>query len=285
MAFLRPDKLFAERKWKLPQGNRRSPKVKARIVLLVIILGLASCSKKPEVVEGPLTRELLQRHIDYLGSIRYSSDGTGKIGRSPNQVSSKFYWKFEDVIEIKQQTSTRAEILVRVKGHQTRLERRRGRRGTVRIESGHATRSAIWKLSRSSPDDFWRIDEPYRILKLKTGPYVEPGKSETLVSIAKPVSMPEEPVTSEPPIPAPPPEPQVEPLEAIEDVAPELNMLKTQLTSLQNELTLDQALDYPDTVVLITGHEMECAILDETETSIRIKTSSGTATMPGCSSP
>ena len=258
--------------------------MKARIVLFVIILILASCSKKPEVVEGPLTRELLQRHIDYLGSIRYSSDSSGKIGRSTNQVSSHYYWKFEDVIEIKQQTSISAEILVRVKGHQTRLERRRGRRGTTRIEYGHATRSATWKLSRSSPDDFWRIDEPYRVLKLKTGPYVEPAESEKLVPIAKPVSAPEEPETSEPPIPSPPPEPrvepQVEPLEEIEDVTPELNMLKTQLASLRDELTVDQALDYPDTVVTKTGHEMECDILDETETSIRIKTSSGTASMP-----
>jgi len=109
------------------------------------------------------------------------------------------------------------------------------------------------------------------------------GESEEPVPITKPVSAPEEPEMAEPLVksspPEPPVEPQPEPLRKIRDVTSELNTLKTQLASLEGKLAAEEAFGYPDTVVLTTGREMECEILDETETSIRIKTSSGTASM------
>ena len=59
----------------------------------------------------------------------------------------------------------------------------------------------------------------------------------------------------------------------------ESEKLKIDLASLEAELRDKRALLFPDAVVLTTGAEIECEIIEETNDSVRIKTSTGTATM------
>jgi len=71
-------------------------------------------------------------------------------------------------------------------------------------------------------------------------------------------------------------------MQPAESKAPQMSeseKLKIDLASLEAELRDKRALLFPDAVVLTTGAEIECEIIEETNDSVRIKTSTGTATM------
>lgn len=123
---------------------------------LFIILSLSGCSKGPEVVDGPLTVEILQRHLVDRGPIRYSEDD--------------YYWKCEGVESIPEQSSARATVEVRESGFRSKHGKK-----TVwspfrtRVQYGETSRTTMYELTRKSSDDFWRVDHCNWVLKLKTG--------------------------------------------------------------------------------------------------------------------
>ena len=59
----------------------------------------------------------------------------------------------------------------------------------------------------------------------------------------------------------------------------ELEKLEKALASVEAQLSAKENLIFPDTIVLKTGKEVKCEILDETDDFVRIKTSRGSANM------
>lgn len=161
----------------------------------VLILVLASCSRAPETADGPLTRELLQRHIVDRGPVRY-------------RTVNDYCWTAEEVESIIDETSTSATVKVRESGYREpkeqvklspRIERKLDREArksgmgkhtremlkTRRVQYGDTTRTATYEFSRNSIDDFWRVDHCNLTLKLKTGPYGEPVEPEKVAQSAE----------------------------------------------------------------------------------------------------
>ncbi len=267
--------------------------MKTRLAALLTLLVFICCGERPEIVDGPLTCELLQRHIVEHGPLRYRTE-------------PDYLWTAEEVESIEEQTPTTATIKVRESGYRESkkkinlspgMERRFNRVAresklgkktremllTRHMRYGETSRVCTYALSRKSADDFWCVTHCNWTLKLKTGSYVPPSEPEEPLRVAGPSEPVASPEVREPQGKPAAPVTAVEPVpdfgEEDRTVASELGELKKELASLEEELDAKKVPDFPDTVTLVTGDEMECELLKETEDSIRIRTNSGSATI------
>ena len=225
----------------------------------LVLLSFLGCSKAPEVIDGSLTRDILQRHLVDRGPIRYSDDD--------------YYWKCEEVKSITQQTSTRATVEVLESGFKSKYGKKvLWSPYRTRIQYGETSRDSTYQLSRKSLDDFWRVDHCNWILKLKTGKYGDSIEPEKLTKNAGPVRPTELQQATEP-------QNEFSPAETKQASEMEIEKFRADLASIEREIESRQDLLFPDTVILVNGREMKCEIVDETDDSFRIKTSVGIATL------
>lgn len=181
--------------------------MRIRLAWILILFSFFGCSNHPEVVGGPLTKEVLQRHLVDLGPVRYTAD-------------DGWNWTCERVYVILRQSSTDAEVRVYERGN----KRKGAVRGGARYEAG--SRNATYHLVRNSVNDDWYINtsegEPVRkfgILKiqlaLRTGEFVKTEKPEKTSKSLKP----KEPLA----------------ISQAEDIPPELRQTEGNLDSQSSE--------------------------------------------------
>lgn len=223
------------------------------ILLLVILTG---CGREPEVVEGPLTREILVRHLVELDPVQYKSEDGWK-------------WTCHGVHIIIEQRSTGAEVRVLEKG---RKSTGGGRYSLPKIET--TSRNATYYLKRNSIDDTWYVDTTdgkavrkfgvFKIrLALKTGEFIkteETKKPKKKQKLAKPAATAEEESSETEALPGPD--------ASIDD-------LTTALTSLEKRIQEKELSTFPDMVAVKGGKEIRCKIILETADSIRIRSDIG----------
>jgi hypothetical protein len=234
--------------------------MRIRLAWMLVLFSFFGCGNRPEVVEGPLTQKVLERHLVDLGPVRYTAD-------------DGWNWTCERVYVIIRQSSTDAEVRVYEKGNK--------RTGTVRGIPRYAagSRNATYHLERNSGNDDWYINtsegEPVRKfgnfkirLALRTGEFI---KTEELGKVSKALSTdPTSTPQAEEPLPG---SPQTE---GKPDSQPSIDELQKALVSLEDSLRYEEACTFPDAVVVKGGKEIKCEIVSETVNSIRIRTDVGT---------
>jgi len=231
--------------------------MRIHLACILLLFLLPGCGDPTEIIESPLTREVLERHLVDRGPVQYKSDDGWK-------------WTCHRVYLIIEQISTDAEIRVFEKGR--RLVGG-GRYSTPRYKT--TSRNATYHLKRHSIDDTWYVDtidgKPIRKfggfkirLALKTGEFIMTEKPKKPKKKRKPAKSP---ATVQEDLPK---------TEAIPGPDASIDELREALTSLEESLQEKKLSAFPDTVAVKGGKEIQCEILAESADSIRIRSDIGT---------
>jgi len=238
--------------------------MRIRPAWLLILFILIGCGNPPEVVEGPLTQEVLERHLVELDPVRYkSADG--------------WKWTCTRVYLFHQKNSTEAEVRVYEKGTKWKW----GSDFSPRhLKCETRSRNATYHLRRDTVDDNWHIEssegEPvlkfgnFKIqLALRTGEFVKTEEIRLVSKIQKSTRPASSPQAKGPVQEPPETEEKLEARSSIDE-------LQKALVSLEDSLRDREAFTFPDAIVIKGGKEIECEIVSETADSVRIRTDVGT---------
>lgn len=232
------------------------------IILLpvaVAALFASDFSFKPPAEEGgPLTPELLQRHLVVLTPLNYRTPG-----------SSKYTCERVERVEQESQTYAKAWAVEKWRGNNL------FRPFYVPDVKRTFPRKTVYELRRDSVDDEWYLDTSkdqsirrfgFKKIGLGFKTYIAP-EEDVSTGAPQPLSSVETRQESATPEEKP-------------DSEAEIAELRKSLAALENELHEKEGLVFSDTIIMTPYKEIKCEIISETPDSVQIRTDVGTAEVP-----